>query len=183
MAGDQGLGLGLAPDQVIVVLMVPMQVLEGVVQVVELANTVGPDMVWGQVQVQGLVHIVKECILVMESLLMLVVPVGVGVEDKPEVLGIPMLKDPVAAPVLALVMLTGIGMVQVMRVQVLTAMVVEQEIVKMVAVAVVLVPELDMAMPTHKFHISQSKVGAHRRPSMFEVVELFVFFVPLLHFC
>ena len=180
MAGDQG--LGPAPDQVIVVLIVPMQVLEGVVQVVELANTVGPDMVWGQGQVQGLVHIVKECILAMHSLLMLVELVEVGVEDKPEVLGIPMLKDPVAAPVLALAMLTGIGMV-LMRVQVRTAMEVAQEIVKMVAVAVVLVPELDMAMPTHKFHISQSKVGAHRRPSMFEVVELFVFFVPLLHFC
>jgi len=181
MAGDQG--LGLAPDQVIVVLMVPMQVLEGVVEVVELANTVGLDMVQGQGQVQGLVHIVKDGILAMESLLMLVVPVGVGVEDKPEVLGIPMLKDPVAAPVLALAMLTGIGMVQVMRVQVLTAMEVAQEIVKMVAVAAVLVPELDMAMPTHKFHISQSIVGAHRSPSLFEVVELFVFFVPLLHFC
>jgi len=180
MAGDQG--LGLAPDQVIVVLMVPMQVLEGVVEVVELANTVGLDMVQGQGQVQGLVHIVKEGILAMESLLMLVVPVGVGVEDKPEVLGIPMLKDPVAAPVLALAMLTGIGMV-LMRVQVRTAMEVAQEIVKMVAVAAVLVPELDMAMPTHKFHISQSKVGAHRSPSLFVVVKLFVFFVPLLHFC
>jgi hypothetical protein len=94
----------------------------------------------------------------MESLLMLVEPVGVGVEDKPEVLGIPMLKDPVVALVLALVMLTSIGMVQVMRVQVLMAMVVAQELVRMVAMAVVLVPVLDMAMPTHKFHISQSKV-------------------------
>jgi len=111
MAGDQG--LGLAPDQVIVVLMVPMQVPEGVVEVVELANTVGLDMVQGQGQVQGLVHIVKDGILAMESLLMLVVPVGVRVEDKPEVLGIPMLKDPVAAPVLALAVLTGIGMDQV----------------------------------------------------------------------
>jgi hypothetical protein len=50
---------------------------------------------------------------------------------------------------------------QVKQVQVLMAMVVAQEIVKMVAVAAVLVPELDMAMATHKFHISQSKVGAH----------------------
>ena len=181
MAGDRG--LGLARDQVIVVLMVPMQVLEGVVEVVELANMVGLDMVQGQGQVQGLVHIVKEGILAMESLLMLVVPVGVGVEDKPEVLGIPMLKDPVVALVLALAMLTGIGMDQMKQVQVLVAMVVAQEIVKMVAVAAVLVPELDMAMPTHKFHINQSKVGAHRSPSLFEVVKLFVFFVPLLHFC
>jgi hypothetical protein len=46
------------------------------------------------------------------------------VEDKLEVLGIPMLKDPVAAPVLALAMLIGIGMDQVMQVQVLMAMVV-----------------------------------------------------------
>jgi hypothetical protein len=158
MAGDPA--LGLEQDQVIVVLMVPMQVLEGVVEVVELANTVGLDMVQGQGQVQDLVHIVKEYILVMESLLMLVELVGVGVEDKPEVLGIPMLKDPVVALVLALVMLTSIGMVQVMRVQVLMAMVVAQELVRMVAMAVVLVPVLDMAMPTHKFHISQSKVGS-----------------------
>jgi hypothetical protein len=49
MEGDRGLGLVL--DLVIVDLMVPMQVLEGVVQVVELANTVDMDMV----QVQGLV--------------------------------------------------------------------------------------------------------------------------------
>jgi hypothetical protein len=185
MAGDPD--LGLEQDQVIVVLMVPMQVLEGVVEVVELANTVGLDMVQGQDQDQDLVHIVKECILNMvlmeENLLMLVVPVVVGVEDKLEVLGIPMLKDPVVALVLALVMLTGIGMVQVLQVQVLMAMVVAQEIVKMVAVAAVLVPELDMAMPTHKFQIRQSKVGAHRSPSLYEVVELFVFFVPLLHFC
>jgi hypothetical protein len=180
MAGDPG--LDLEQDRVIVVLMVAMQVLEGVV---ELANTVGLDMVQGQDQ--DLVHIVKECILNMvlmeENLLMLVVLVVVGVEDKLEVLGIPMLKDLVVAPVLALVMLTGIGMVQVMRVQVLMAMVVAREIVKMVVVAAVLVPELDMAMPTYKFQIRQSKVGAHRSPSLFEVVELFVFFVPLLHFC
>ena len=81
MAGDPG--LGLEQDHVIVVLMVPMQVVE----VVELANTVGPDMVQGQGQVQDLVHIVKECILNMvlveENLLMLVVTVGVVVEDKP----------------------------------------------------------------------------------------------------
>ena len=151
--GDQG--LGLAPDQVIVVLMVPMQVLEGVVEVVELANTVGLDMVQGQGQVQGLVHIVKDGILAMESLL-LVVTVGVGEEDKPEVLGIPMLKDPVAAPVLALAMLTGIGMDQVkqVQVQVLMAMVMAQEIVKMVGLVVVQVLDLDMAMPTPEFHIS-----------------------------
>ena len=154
MVGD--LGQGLAPDQVIVVLMVPMQVLEAAVEVVGLANTVGLDMVQGQGQVQGLVHIVKEGILAMESLLMLVVPVGVGVEDKPEVLGIPMLKDPVAAPVLALAMLTGIGMDQVkqVQVQVLMAMVMAQEIVKMVGLVVVQVLDLDMAMPTPEFHIS-----------------------------
>ena len=178
MVGDQG--LGLEPDQVIVVLMVPMQVLEGAVEVVELANTVGLDMVQGQGQVQGLVHIVKDGIMAMEGLLMLVVPVGVGVEDKPEVPGIPMLKDTVAAPVLALAMLTGIGMDQTTQVLTLMAMVVAQEIVKMVAVAVVLVPELGMAMPTHKFHISQSKVGARRSLSLFEARKLFVFFVPFV---
>ena len=152
MAGDRG--LGLARDQVIVVLMVPMQVLEGVVEVVELANTVGLDMVQGQGQVQGLVHIVKDGILAMESLLMLVVPVGVGVEDKPEVLGIPMLKDPVVALVLALAMLIGIGGDQVVQVQMLMAMVVAQETVKMVGLVVVQVLDLDTATPTPEFHIS-----------------------------
>ena len=151
MAGDQG--LGPAPDQVIVVLIVPMQVLEGVVQVVELANTVGPDMVWGQGQVQGLVHIVKECILVMESLLMLVELVEVGVEDKPEVLGIPMLKDPVAALVLALAMLIGIGGDQVVQVQMLMAMVVAMGTAKMVGLLGVKVLDLGMAMPTPDFCI------------------------------
>ena len=85
---------------------------------------------------------------------MLVVTVGVGEEDKLEVLGIPMLKDPVAAPVLALAMLTGIGMDQVKQVQVLMAMVVAQETVKMVGLVVVQVLDLDMAMPTPEFHIS-----------------------------
>ena len=178
MVGDQG--LGLEPDQVTLVLMVPMQVLEVVVEVVELANMAALDMVQGQDQVQGLVHIVKDGIMAMEGLLMLVVPVGVGVEDKPKVPRIPMLKDMVAALVLDLAMLTGIGMDQTTQVLMLMAMVVAQEIVKMVAVAVVLVPELGMAMPTHKFHISQSKVGAHRSPSLFEVIKLFVFFVPFV---
>jgi len=63
---------------------------------------------------------------------MLVGPVAVGVENKPKVLGIPMLKDPVVAPVVALAMLIGIGGDQVMQVQMLMAMVVAQETVKMV---------------------------------------------------
>jgi hypothetical protein len=84
------LGQGLALDLVIVVLMVPMQVLEGVVEVLELANTVGLDMVQGldQGQVRGPVNMIS--ILGMENLLMLVVLVVVGVEDKPEVIQIPM---------------------------------------------------------------------------------------------
>jgi hypothetical protein len=180
MAGDQG--LGPVPDPVIVVLMVPMQVLEGVVQVVELANTVGLDMVQGQGLVQGLVHIVKEGIIrVMENLLMLVVLVEVGVEGKLEVMGIPMLKDLVVAPVLALAMLTGIGMDQVKEVQMLMAMVVAPEIVKMVAVAVVQVRGLDMAMPTHELDISRSNVGAHQH-FLFEVVGL-LFSLPLCYAC
>jgi hypothetical protein len=84
------LGQGLALDLVIVVLMVPMQVLEVVVEVLELANTVGLDMVQGldQGQVRGPVNMIS--ILGMENLLMLVVLVVVGVEDKPEVIQIPM---------------------------------------------------------------------------------------------
>jgi len=179
MLGDQG--QGLAPDLVIAVLMVHMQVLEGVVQVVELANT-GLDMVQGQDQVQGLVHIVKAGILVMENPLMLVVPVGVGVEDNPDI--IPMLKDLVVALVLALAMLTGFGPDQVMQVQVLVAMVVAQEILKMLGLAVAQVPDLDTAMPTPELHMSQSKVGAHR-PSLICLKSYSYLFSlsPLLHFC
>lgn len=151
MAGDQG--LGLAPDQVIVVLMVHMQVLVGVVEGVELASTVGLDMVLGQGQGQDLVHIVKEGILVMENLLVLVASVGVEVEDKLQAHGIPMLKDPVVELVLALAMLTGIGTDQVKQVQVLMAMVVAQEIVKTVEVVVAQVLDLGMAMPTPSFYI------------------------------
>jgi hypothetical protein len=151
MAGDQG--LGLAPDQVIVVLMVHMQVLVGVVEGVELASTVGLDMVLGQGQGQDLVHIVKEGILVMENLLVLVASVGVEVEDKLQAHGIPMLKDPVVELVLALAMLTGIGTDQVKQVQVLMAMVVAQEIVKTVEVVVAQVLDLGMAMPTPNFYI------------------------------
>jgi hypothetical protein len=151
MAEDQD--LGLAPDQVIVVLMVHMQALVGVVEGVELASTVGLDMVLGRGQGQDLVHIVKEGILVMENLLVLVVPVGVEVEDKLEAHGIPMLKDPVVELVLALAMLTGIGMDQMKQVQVLMAMVVAQEIVKTVEVVVAQVLDLGMAMPTPSFYI------------------------------
>jgi hypothetical protein len=151
MAEDQD--LGLAPDQVIVVLMVHMQALVGVVEGVELASTVGLDMVLGRGQGQDLVHIVKEGILVMENLLVLVVPVGVEVEDKLEAHGIPMLKDPVVELVLALAMLTGIGTDQVKQVQVLMAMVVAQEIVKTVEVVVAQVLDLGMAMPTPNFYI------------------------------
>jgi hypothetical protein len=153
MVGDQD--LGLAPDLVIVVLMVPMQVLEGVVRVVELAKMVGLDMVQDQGQGRGQVHTVREGIIqVMENLLMLVVLVGVGVVDKLEVIGIPTLKDPVVALVLVLAMLTGIGMDQVKEVQMLMAMAVAWGIVKMVGAAVVQVMGLDMAMPTHELDIS-----------------------------
>jgi hypothetical protein len=153
MVGDQD--LGLAPDLVIVVLMVPMQVLEGVVRVVELAKMVGLDMVQDQGQGRGQVHTVREGIIqVMENLLMLVVLVGGGVVDKLEVIGIPTLKDPVVALVLVLAMLTGIGMDQVKEVQMLMAMAVAWGIVKMVGAAVVQVMGMDMAMPTHELDIS-----------------------------
>jgi hypothetical protein len=124
-----------------------------VVEGVELASTVGLDMVLGQGQGQDLVHIVKEGILVMENLLVLVASVGVEVEDKLQAHGIPMLKDPVVELVLALAMLTGIGTDQVKQVQVLMAMVVAQEIVKTVEVVVAQVLDLGMAMPTPNFYI------------------------------
>ncbi|CAN6354902.1 unnamed protein product [Urochloa humidicola] len=82
---------------------------------------------------------------------MLVVLVGAGVEDKLEVLGIPMLKGLVAALDLALAMLTGIGMEEVRQVQMLMAMVVAPGTVKMVGVAVVKELDPGMAMPTPDF--------------------------------
>jgi hypothetical protein len=85
------------------------------------------------------------------------------------------------ALVLALAIPIGIQMDQVQQVQMLMAMVVAQQILKMVGVVTVQVLGLDMAMPTPKFDITRSKVGANR-PSLFEAAELFIFFVPLLHF-
>ncbi|CAN6354901.1 unnamed protein product [Urochloa humidicola] len=85
---------------------------------------------------------------------MLVVLVGAGVEDKLEVLGIPMLKGLVAALDLALAMLTGIGMEEVRQVQMLMAMVVAPEAVKTVGVVVVQVLDQVMAMPTLDFCIN-----------------------------
>ncbi|CAN6327954.1 unnamed protein product [Urochloa humidicola] len=87
----------------------------------------------------------------MEELPMLVVLVGVGVEDKLEVLGIPMLKDLVAALDLALAMLTGIGMEEMRQVQMLMAMVVAPGTVKTVGVTAVKVLDPGMAMPTPDF--------------------------------
>ena len=85
MVPDQG--PGPAPAKVRAVQVVSTQLLEGVVEVVELANTVGLVMVEGPGRVQGPVHIVKDPILLMvENLPMLVVlvvveeePVGVRV--------------------------------------------------------------------------------------------------------
>ena len=150
MVRDQG--PGPAPAKVRAVQVVSTQLLEGVVEVVELANTVGLVTVEGPGRVQGLVHIVKDPILLMvENLPMLVVPVVVVEEDKLEVLGDLVPRGLVVALDLVLVTRTGIGMALVMQVQMLMAMVVAPGAVKMVGEVVVKVLDLGTAMPTPPF--------------------------------
>ncbi|CAN6338360.1 unnamed protein product, partial [Urochloa humidicola] len=146
MVQDQGLGPALA--KVRAVKMVSTQVLEGVEEVVELANTVGLVTVEGLGQVRGQVHIVKDTIMVMENLSMLVVLVVVVEEDKLEVNGDLMHRGPVVARDLALAILTRIGPHLVMKVQMLMAMVVAPGAVKMVGVAAGKVLDLGTVMST-----------------------------------
>ncbi|CAN6359823.1 unnamed protein product [Urochloa humidicola] len=147
----QGQGLGPALAKVRAVQMVSTQVLEGVEEVVELANTVGLVTVEGLGQVRGQVHILKDHILVMENLPMLVVLVVVVEEDKLEVTGDLVHRGLVVALDLALAILTGIVTDLVMQVQMLMAMVVAPGTVKMVGVAVVKELDPGMAMPTPDF--------------------------------
>ena len=153
MVRDQG--PGPAPAKVRAVQVVSMQLLEGVVEVVELANTAGLVMVEGPGRVQGPVHIVKDPILLMvENLPMLVVLVVVEEEDKLEVLGDLVRKGQVVALDLALATPTGIGMALVMQVQMLMAMVVAPGAVKMVGEVVAKVLDLGTAMPTPDYYIN-----------------------------
>jgi len=152
MVPDQG--LGLAPAKVRAVQVVSTQLLEGVVEVVELANTVGLVMVEGPGQDQALVHIIKDRILVMENLPVLVVQVVVVEEDKLEVLGDLVRKGLVVALDLVLATPTGIGLDLVMQVQMLMAMVVAPGAVKMVGEVVAKVLDLGTAMPTPDYYIN-----------------------------
>ena len=153
MVRDQG--PGPAPAKVRAVQVVSMQLLEGVVEVVELANTVGLVTVEGPGRVRGLVHIIKDPILLMvENLPMLVVPVVVVVEDKLEVLGDLVPRGLVVALDLVLATPTGIGMDLVMQVQMLMAMVVAPGAVKMVGEVVAKVLDLGTAMPTPDYYIN-----------------------------
>ena len=152
MVPDQG--LGLAPAKVRAVQVVSTQLLEGVVEVVELVNTVGLVMVEGPDQDQALVHIIKDRILVMENLPVLVVLVVVVEEDKLEVLGDLVHRGLVVALDLVLVTRTGIGMALVMQVQMLMAMVVAPGAVKMVGEVVAKVLDLGTAMPTPDYYIN-----------------------------
>ena len=146
---------GPAPAMVRAVQVVSTQLLEGVVEVVELANTVGLVMVEGPGRVQGLVHIVKDPILLMvENLPMLVVLVVVEEEDKLEVLGDLVRKGLVVALDLVLATPTGIGLDLVMQVQMLMAMVVAPGAVKMVGEVVAKVLDLGTAMPTPDYYIN-----------------------------
>ena len=152
MVRDQG--PGPAPAKVRAVQVVSTQLLEGVVEVAELANTVGLVMVEGPGQDQALVHIIKDRILVMENLPMLVVQVVVEEEDKLEVLGDLVRKGQVVALDLALATPTGIGMALVMQVQMLMAMVVAPAVVKMVGEVAAKVLDLGTAMPTPDYYIN-----------------------------
>jgi hypothetical protein len=149
MVHDQG--LGPAPAQVRAVQVVSTQLLEGV----ELANMVGLVMLEGLGLVQGLVHIIKDRILVMENLPMLVVLVVEEEEDKLEVTGDLVHRGLVVALDLALATLTGIGMGTdlVMQVQMLMAMVVALGAVKTVGEVAVKVLGLGTATPTPDFCI------------------------------
>ena len=145
MVGAQG--LVLAPDPVTAAQMVPMQLLEGVVEGVAVANTAGPDQVQDPDQVQVLVNIVKDRILVMVDLLAPVVPVVGVVEDKLEGTGDLVVMGLVVAPDLALAPPITTGM-EVLEVQMLMAMVVAMVVVRMVGLAVVMEVDLGMVMPT-----------------------------------
>jgi hypothetical protein len=141
-----------APAKVRAVQVVSTQLLEGV----ELANMVGLVMLEGLGLVQGLVHIIKDRILVMENLPMLVVLVVEEEEDKLEVTGDLVHRGLVVALDLALATLTGIGMGTdlVMQVQMLMAMVVAPGAVKMVGEVVVKVLDPGTAMPTPDYCIN-----------------------------
>jgi hypothetical protein len=179
MVRDQGQGLALV--QVRVVQTVSMQLLEGVVEGVGLANTVGLVMVEDLGQVQGLLHTVKDRIQAMENLPMLVVLVAVVVMDKLGAIGDQVHKDLVAALDLALAILIGIGMVLVMQVQMLMAMVLAAGAVKTVGVGVVKVLDLGTAMPTPDFCINSTQSW---RPSSFVLMSVGLFwFLCVLCFC
>jgi hypothetical protein len=154
----EDLGLDPALAKVRAVQMVSMQLLEGVVEVVGLANTVGLVTVEGLDQGLGRVHTIKDRILVMENLLMLVVLVAVVVVDKLEVTGDLVHRVLAAALDRALAILTGIGTDLVMQVQMLMAMVEAPGAVKTVGVVAVQVLDQDTAMPTPNICINSSKL-------------------------
>ncbi|CAN6293365.1 unnamed protein product, partial [Urochloa humidicola] len=140
-------GPGVALELVRAVQMVPMHLLEGVVEGVALANTTGLGMVEGLGQVQVLVNILRVEIRVMENLPVLVVPVVVAVEDKAVVIGDLVVMGKVAALDRARAMLIGTGTDQVMEMQMLMAMAVAKAMLRMVEVVVVKVLDLGMVMP------------------------------------
>jgi hypothetical protein len=154
----EDLGLDPALAKVRAVQMVSMQLLEGVVEVVGLANTVGLVTVEGLDQGLGRVHTIKDRILVMENLLMLVVLVAVVVVDKLQVTGDLVHRVLAAALDRALAILTGIGTDLVMQVQMLMAMVEAPGAVKTVGVVAVQVLDQDTAMPTPNICINSSKL-------------------------
>ena len=146
--------LGVARGLVRAFRVVPMHLLEVVVEAAALANTMGLGMVEGLDQVQVLVKIVRMEDLAMENLPVLVVQVAVEEEDKLEIIGDLVCKDLVVALDLVLVTRTGIGMALVMQVQMLMAMVVAPGAVKMVGEVVAKVLDLGTAMPTPDYYIN-----------------------------
>jgi hypothetical protein len=119
-------GLGVALGLLRVVQMVSMQLLEGVVEGVALAKTMGLVMVEGLGQVQALVKVIRvKDQAVMENLPVPVVPVVAKVEDKVVVTGDLVLMGKVAALDLVGVILTE----EVLDMPTLMAMVLAKEMV------------------------------------------------------
>ena len=143
--------LGVARGLVRAFRVVPMHLLEAVVEAAALANTMGLGTVEGLDQVQVLVKIVRMEDLVMENLPVLVVPVAAAVEDKVMVIGDLVVMAKVVALDLVRVMLTRTGLGQVMQMPTLMAMALAKAMVRMVEVVVVRELDLGLVMPTPSF--------------------------------
>lgn len=151
MVVPQGLGAVMASVRVVV--MVPMQLLEGAASAVVLANMVDRHMVLEMAQAQALVRLAmgKEVMVVSPM------PVVVAVEEDKDRLEdmVQLVVDLVVDLALAIAMLIIIGMGQV-RERVLVVMVEAMAMVKMAGMVVVQEVGLGMVMPLHNYLYSIS---------------------------